>query len=183
MDWIDAAPLAGFAAAAICAALALAWRPDWWSPLRRRAAPPKPFRGKVFVLDGDTIVVRRQRVRLHGIDAPELTQAGGFRARSHLIRMAGGREGEVLPVGVDRYGRVVAKVRLGTIDISDRMARDGYAIAMSDFDPDYAPAELYARRRRCGLWAGRGIDDPGYHRKRMAQESETAAPVIRGPWG
>jgi len=71
------------------------------SPPRRRAKPaPKPpvshskktpvprsFTGKVYVVDGDTIKIKRQRIRLYGMDAPEMSQHGGARSKSHLIRL------------------------------------------------------------------------------------------------
>ena len=53
------------------------------------------------------------RVRLFGIDAPELTQRGGWKARGALIGLAGGHEVAVEPVDLDCYGRIVARVWLG----------------------------------------------------------------------
>ena len=147
---------------------------------RRRASSasvPLPFTGKVFVIDGDTVHVRRSRVRLHGIDAPELTQRGGWKARSHMIGLAGGREVAVEPVDVDRYGRFVARVRLGRTDVSVRMVRDGFARATTDWCLDYAAAEFEARRQRRGLWPTMGIADPAAHRRRKAE----AAPRPPGP--
>jgi endonuclease YncB( thermonuclease family) len=150
--------------------LVLAFRGTGWLArvrfLRRAAVrPPKPFAGKVFVIDGDTISVRRTRVRLFGMDAPELTQWGGWKARSHLIRLAGGREVAVEPVDVDCYGRVVARVWLGSQDLSERMVRDGFARGISAWCTDYGAVEFEARRQRRGLWAAAGISDPAAHRR------------------
>ena len=36
----------------------------------------KPFEGKAHVIDGDTIVVKRQKIRLAGVNAPELAKHG-----------------------------------------------------------------------------------------------------------
>ena len=40
----------------------------------------KPFEGKAHVIDGDTIVVKRQKIRLAGVNAPELDEAWGRKA-------------------------------------------------------------------------------------------------------
>ena len=69
---------------------AFSWR---WMRLVRRAAP-KPFTGKAYVIDGDTIDVGQARVRLFGMDAPEMSQRGGYKAKSHMIALAGGKAGQ-----------------------------------------------------------------------------------------
>lgn len=154
----------------------------WWAWRRSRpsAAPGAEgaqtarapglgaFSGRVFVIDGDTIEVGQSRVRLFGIDAPETDQYGGRAARSHLIRLAGGRDVRVEPVAVDRYGRIVGRVRLGTLDLSAAMVRDGFAVAMARYHADYVHLEAEARAARRGLWGGRGIGDPSAHRRRAA---------------
>ncbi len=145
----------------------LAWR---WVRHMLRAAP-KPFTGKAWIIDGDTIDVGQARVRLFGMDAPELSQAGGHKARSHLIRLAGGRQVSVQPVDVDCYGRIVARVSCGGIDLSKQMVADGFARAMTDWHLDYAVTEFRARRGRRGLWANdpkTGIGDPSAHRRAEA---------------
>ncbi len=126
-----------------------------------------PFTGRVWVVDGDTVVVNRIRVRLLGMDAPELSQYGGLKAKSHLIRLAGGRRVRVVPEGLDCYGRVLATIWLGEVDLGERMVRDGFARGESHFDRRYAVAEAEARRFGAGLWAGNprhGIRDPARHR-------------------
>jgi endonuclease YncB( thermonuclease family) len=161
-----------------------------WRMVRRRARPehraaprlvfeapkprprvPEPFSGKAWVVDGDTIRVGQVRVRLFGMDAPEMSQAGGSKAKSHMIRLAGGKPVSVQPVTVDCYGRVVARVACGGVDLSERMVVDGFARAMTDWHLDYAAAEIRARQERRGLWArdaATGIGDPAAHRRAEA---------------
>lgn len=147
-----------------------AWLPKIGRRIARSRQPParpvqpRPFAGRVFVIDGDTLRIGRARVRLFGMDAPELTQRGGWKARSHMIGLAGGREVAVEPVDVDCYGRVVARVWLGSVDLSERMVRDGFARGLNAWTVDYASAEFEARRHRRGLWATVGIADPAAHR-------------------
>jgi endonuclease YncB( thermonuclease family) len=151
----------------------------------RRSAPDlSPFHGRVFVLDGDTVEVSGTRVRLFGMDAPELSQDGGLKAKSHLIRLAGGEDVRVEPHAVDCYDRIVARVWLGDTDLSEAMVRGGFAIANSRWHNDYDSAELDARRARRGLWADDpfdGIRDPAAHRRRMAAERTWTAPVVTFP--
>ena len=82
--------------------------------------------------------------------------------------MAGGHEVSVEPVDVDCYGRIVARVRFGEIDISEQMVIDGYARAMGAWHPDYVAVEKRARLAQRGLWTGdpvTGIGDPAAHRR------------------
>lgn len=77
----------------------------------------EPWQGRVVaVTDGDTIVVRDERgndvrVRLYGIDAPELHQRGGEQARAALLRMVMDRKVYLVTIDQDAYGRDVAHVR------------------------------------------------------------------------
>ena len=150
------------------------------------ARPPAPFTGRVWVVDGDTIRVGKHRVRLFGMDAPEMDQRGGAKAKSNLIRLAGGAEVQVEPLTMDCYGRVVAKVWRGDTDLSERMVRDGFAVATSRWNRDYAPAEREARSERRGLWAfdpTNGIEDPAAHRASMRSPGvvDRAKPPSGGP--
>lgn len=137
--------------------------------------PPAPFTGRVWVVDGDTVRVGKHRVRLFGMDAPEMDQRGGAEAKSNLIRLAGGAEVQVEPLTMDCFGRVVAKVWRGETDLSERMVRDGFAVATSRWNRDYVPAEREARSERRGLWAFDpvdGIGDPARHRAAMLPSTD-----------
>jgi len=115
-----------------------------------------------FVIDGDTIVSDRVRIRISGIDAPEMSQSGGAEARSHLIRLIAGGSVRIEPLGADRYGRTVARVHARCGDLGRLMVRDGYA--RSAYGNQYAGEEREARQTRAGLWAGSGISSPAAHR-------------------
>src|SRR5690606_11426426 len=129
--------------------------------LRRRAAP---LIGPAKVLDGDTIVVAGERVRLHGIDAPELDQifwwrgervACGMMALAALETLVAGIEVRCQPIERDRHGRLVAKAFApdGT-DIGRRLVLAGWALAYRQYATDYVDAENEARMARRGLWRG-----------------------------
>ncbi len=125
-------------------------------------------RGRAEVIDGDSIRVRGMNIRLHGIDAPELSQrcknrlnmsyACGQVARRHLMKIIGRRKVSCRRVTTDRYGRMVAICRVNGRDIGRRMVRDGWAVAFVRYSRLYVSAERAARRDRRGLWAGRFIE-------------------------
>jgi len=115
-----------------------------------------------YVIDGDTIVSDRVRIRLSGIDAPEMSQQGGSRARTYLIRLIAGGAVRIEPIGTDRYGRTVARVHARCGDLGRIMVRDGYARAA--YGTDYETEERQARSIRAGLWAGSGISSPAEYR-------------------
>jgi len=120
--------------------------------------------GPAFVIDGDTLEVKRQRIRLSGIDAPESDQTcqnsigATYRCGDYATRML--REG----IGQravtcdardrDRYGRLIAVCHLGGTDLNAWMVRNGLALAYRRYSMDYAPQEDLARAEGRGLWAG-----------------------------
>ena len=122
------------------------------------------------MIDGDTIVSDGARIRLAGIDAPELSQPGGSEARSHLIRLIAGGAVRIEPISTDKYGRLVARVHARCGDLGQLMVRDGYARAA--YGQDYVREERLARKRRAGLWAGPGISSPAAHRASAAPNAK-----------
>lgn len=124
-------------------------------------AEPAAFRGKVVgVSDGDTITVLHdghpERIRLHGIDAPEKGQAFSARARQFAASLALGREVVVRVTDRDRYGRTVAEVILPDgRSLNRELVRAGYAWWFRRYSADgsLGTLESEARRRRAGLWA------------------------------
>jgi micrococcal nuclease len=67
--------------------------------------------GPAVAVDGDTLAVGAQRVRLWGIDAPELRTADGWRAKAAMVALLTRAGGQVTceVKGLDRYGRTVAR--------------------------------------------------------------------------
>lgn len=117
-------------------------------------------RGPVLrVADGDTLRVRcdgqETIVRLRGIDAPEWRQAYGQRAKKELSSLVAGREVLLRGDAQDDYGRRVATVFLGDLNVNREMTRRGYAWAYRRYlgDPQLIEDEAAARRERRGLWS------------------------------
>lgn len=70
------------------------------------------FSGEVSrVVDGDTFWISgvTTRIRVWGLDAPEIGQAGGAAATAHLNRLIAGRVVQCRQKDVDRYGRLVGQ--------------------------------------------------------------------------
>ena len=137
------------------AALAAAWLDT----------PPAPFSGRAQVSDGDSFRIGDQRIRLLGLDAPELNQrctdaAGaswpcGRVARDRMSALLNSGDISCKPEENDRYGRLLARCSLAAKDLGATMVEEGLAIAAGD----YAGDEKTARAARLGIWAG-GFDLP-----------------------
>lgn len=121
--------------------------------------------GAFTAVDGDSLRKDGKDYRLHAIDAPELFQTCrkedgieyncGREARDALRRLL--RSGPVTcqVLDTDRYDRVVAECRAGTLSINDAMVREGWAIAYKRHGLDHAAAENEARAAKRGIWQGR----------------------------
>lgn len=78
------------------------------------------------VIDGDTFEVARKigytrRVRLANVNAPEKYQSGGLEATNRLRSMISGRVVSIVPKARDKYGRVVADVRVNRRSVNKRL--------------------------------------------------------------
>jgi endonuclease YncB( thermonuclease family) len=133
-------------------------------PKRAAQLPPLDAEGVLpgvvrWVSDGDTLQVhvrgKLMDVRLAEVDAPERDQPYGWNAALALIDLVRGREVRIAPYDVDRYGRVVAHLYVGDLDVGHELVRQGAAW----FYTRYADsATLYgleqqARDAKRGLWA------------------------------
>jgi micrococcal nuclease len=120
------------------------------------------FEGRVVgIHDGDTLTVRvegkRVRVRLDGIDAPELGQPYGKSARRSLSELCRGKSASVVERGKDEEGRIIGSVRCGEVDANAEQVRRGMAWVYLRYLPLGSPLyelETNARLRRLGLWQG-----------------------------
>jgi endonuclease YncB( thermonuclease family) len=132
-------------------------------PINR--APAQELCSQANVVDGDTIelVPSGVRIRLFGIDAPESNQLCGDtasnpyrcgqRAAFALANLISRRR--VVCAPHDRsYDRIVAVCKIGDIDLSDWMVRQGQALAYRRYSRAYVGAEIEAFRANRGVWAG-----------------------------
>lgn len=132
------------------------------------------WRGMASVIDGDTIEVARQRIRLHGIDAPESDQVCerggrpwrcGAEATAALRSRLRGQEVICREIERDRYRRAVARCRAGGASVNAWMVREGHAVAYLRYTFAYLPEQIEAWWHGRGLWAG-GFENPADYRHR-----------------
>jgi micrococcal nuclease len=104
--------------------------------------------GQCLAIDGDTIVCRvglsRVHLRLNGIDAPELpghcrkgrhcAPGDPFASKANLSSLVNGKRVHWTNLGTDKYGRTIAKAKVGRIDVQCAQLRGGYAIYKPKWD-------------------------------------------------
>lgn len=138
----------------------------------------------VGVHDGDTITViqgrQQTRIRLEGIDAPELGQAFGQAAKRRTATLVFARDVVIRPKELDRHGRLVARVVVDREDVSLVLVQDGLAWHFKRYSGDeaLARAEDQARRGRRGLWQEPNPIPPWDFRRRRSETSPDASSTV-----
>jgi hypothetical protein len=99
------------------------------SLLRARARPNARLVStpRIFVIDGDTIRVGSERIRLRGIDAPELSEPEGQAAKERLEELLRTGPIQVIPHGRDVYDRLVADVFVDGQNVAEILKSEGFA--------------------------------------------------------
>jgi endonuclease YncB( thermonuclease family) len=118
----------------------------------------------VRIADGDSIDVGRLRMRLDGIDAPELVQqcsdaSGraydcGQKSAQALADLVRDKPIDCVRHGVDQFGRILAVCSAGGVDVNAAMVDSGNAVAYRGDYLAYVPNEERAKAAKKGLWAG-----------------------------
>lgn len=130
--------------------------------------------GGAVAIDGDTLVMDGRRIRLRGLDAPELAQtcerAGvtyrcGEEARAAARALVVGQPVSCLARGRDRYDRLLATCAVRGLDIGADLVRRGLAVSFGGYESE----EREARDARRGLWAGT-FDRPQAWRRRHGED-------------
>lgn len=128
-----------------------------------------------YAVDGDTLQWADRRIRLMGIDAPEISQTCqdqdgamwlcGQQARDFLAGlMVGGISCET--ASHDRYGRALARcINQAGQDLAAEMTRQGWALAYTRYSRAYEAEEQAARHGKLGIWIG-SFERPEDYRRR-----------------
>ena len=128
------------------------------------ASPALAITGSAYVIDGDTVVIQGEHIRLAGIDAPEKRQSCtdatgalydcGIIARNALRTEIGSAPVDCEGTETDKYRRLIATCYLGALDLNRWMVDQGLAVAYRYFSMVYAPEEDAAHAAHRGIWAG-----------------------------
>ena len=134
--------------------------------------------GKARIVDGDTITVSEDRIRLHGIDAPEQRQtclkentewACGAESTDALKRMIAGKTVHCIGDERDRYSRLIAVCFVGSLSLNKRMVSEGWALAYRRYSKDYIPEETDAQNAGRGMWRGEFLAPWDWRKKQRSQ--------------
>lgn len=129
------------------------------------SAVPAYADGDVYVVDGDSLKLGEQNVRLAHIDAPEYYQTCkradkstyncGIKAREKLESLLKLGELSCKTVGRDIYNRDMSECFAGRTNINLEMVRSGWAVVYKSGDAAYLEAQADAKRAKLGIWQGK----------------------------
>ena len=137
-----------------------------------KSQEPKIISGIAKVIDGDTIKIEKNKIRLFGIDAPESKQVCkkiwlsisflsfnkdypcGEISTNKLKIKINNRFIVCKSQNKDRYNRLIAECYKDKININRWMVQNGYAVAYKKYSKKFIAQENLAKREKLGLWAG-----------------------------
>ena len=137
--------------------------------------------GKIIkIIDGDTVYFQAnnddgyKKLRLVGIDAPEMKQPFGNQSRQCLANLINNKLVQIITFGEDRYKRTLAKIIIEKIDINQTMIKNGcawfYRRYKNTLDKDdqvmYDKAEIFAIENKKGLFSNQEAEAPWIWRKK-----------------
>jgi endonuclease YncB( thermonuclease family) len=144
---------------------------------------------KAAAVDGDTIRIGEEVIRLEGIDAPEMKQvcrnsAGkdyrcGREAKAALEKLLSSNM-DCKESARDRYGRLLAYCTANGIDINRELVRQGWAFAFMKYSARYAADEAEARKAKRGIWAGTAEAPWDWRAAQIAGSAPKGECVIKG---
>lgn len=117
--------------------------------------------GVASVIDGDTLEIHGQRIRFHGVDAPESSQLCvregkpwrcGQAAANALSDHIGRQTVSCEPLKTDRYDRTVGRCTVNGEDVEAWMVSSGWAVAYRHYSQDYVAQEEAAKKAKAGVW-------------------------------
>ncbi|MBB4187565.1 endonuclease YncB(thermonuclease family) [Sinorhizobium terangae] len=133
------------------------------------------LQGAATASDGDSLRLNGRRIRLEGIDAPEIGQTCrrgettwdcGGEARERLTTLIRGHATACRLHGHDRYGRDLGVCEAGQRDLGREMVISGYAVSYGRYQSE----EDAAREERVGIWSGDFVRPQAWRRSNGGAE-------------
>ena len=134
----------------------------------------KTIFGNAHVIDGDTIHINKNKIRLHAIDAPEINQTCnknskvwncGVESTKFLKELIGNNKIECITQGKDRYNRFIGICYKDNLDLNSEMVLNGWAIAYRYYSKDYVEEEEKAKQKKRGIWIGDFVEPYLFRKK------------------
>ena len=134
--------------------------------------------GVPIIIDGDTVSIGKERIRLHGIDAPEQEQTCminntewpcGRRSTTALRTIISDKVINCYGYKRDRYRRLIAVCHCGEIELNAYMVENGWALSYRRYSTDYVNQENTAKINSLGIWRGK-FSPPWTWRKNNTRE-------------
>ncbi len=131
--------------------------------------------GAAKIIDGDTVHINKKKIRLEGIDAPEIKQKCkkpflkisifiglelnkdylcGINSKEKLIDKIDNSKIKCISSSKDRYKRYLATCYKDELNLNRWMVRNGFAVAYKRYSKDYLKDEEYAKDNKLGIWEG-----------------------------
>lgn len=124
------------------------------------------------VYDGDTITIALEnqeqvKIRLYGLDAPELKQSFGKESREYLLNLCPLQSQAMVRVmDKDKYKRVVGIVYCDEVNANEKLVENGFAWAYREYSSNYISLENKARKNHLGLWSEANPIKPSEFRRK-----------------
>ena len=139
------------------------------------------YSGKAFIIDGDTLKINGTKIRLVGVDAPEISQKCkthghvencGEIVKLRLVQATSNKDTVCYSHGKDFYGRVLAECYIEDININKWLLREGLAVYYYSKDfKSYKILETLAKEEKVGLWDSE-FQNPKDYRKQQKKRKK-----------
>ena len=134
----------------------------------------KDITGFPTVIDADTIRIGKLKIRLEGIDAPELKQVCeknnqkyfcGKVSKVKLQEKIGKKKVSCILTSKDKYLRYLGVCYVEKINLNKWLVRYGHAVAYRRYSKAYVKDEKFAKDNSLGLWSGSFIQPEKWRKK------------------
>ena len=143
----------------------------------------KEISGNAQIIDGDTIKINSNKIRLYGIDAPEFNQLCkkpyltififafnkdyqcGKISTEKLKKKINGKLIKCKILDIDRYKRLIGECYKRNLNLNSWLVSNGYAVAYRKYSKKYISDEINAKNKKIGIWQGKFEMPWDYRRK------------------